>query len=388
MRDVNEVFQDLITDHNFVSEEDLNNTEYLINFQNGLLDLNTLQLFPHTPDIYTTIQIPCNWNDRVLQEKGAAAFTGFLETFTDRDKQKQKFLLEYMGACLSNVHGKRFKKSLFLVGAGNTGKSQLKLLTERLLGSENSAAIDLAELEKRFGTSRIYGKRLAGSSDMSYVTVRELNVFKQITGGDRISAEFKGKSAFEFVYQGLLWFCTNELPKFGGDRGEWVYDRIIVLQCSHVISPAQQDKFLLDKMYAEREAIVYLAVCAFREAWQNGCRFSIPDTSLTELEEYKKQNSPVIQFYEECCIMRQAGQKLDSCTTKKIHDVFSAWCKGNNNGYAPTAKVFKKEIAAYLHISENEIVKKAHGQTIYPFTLTLQAKQDYCREYGYDSIAV
>lgn len=389
MRDVGEVFQDLITDNSFVSEEELNSVETLINFQNGLLDLNTMQLSPHSPDVLSTIQIPCNWNDNAVDKRGAPIFVRFLETFTDGDKQKKFFLLEYMGACFSNVRGNRFKSSLFIVGPGNTGKSQLKLLTERLLGSGNSTAIDLAELEgSRFGTSKLYGKRLAGSSDMSYVTVKELNKFKTIVGGDPISVEFKCKPAFEYRYPGFFWFCTNELPKFGGDRGEWVYDRIIALQCSHVIPPAEQDKFLLDRMYEERETIVYLAICAFRDAWMRGCRFAVPDDCKALLEEYKKQNSPVIQFYEECCMIRQPGTPNDTCTTKKIHDVFRAWCKNNNNGYTVSAPVFKKELAGYLGIPEKAMVRKTNGQTLYPFTLTVQAKNDYSREYGYDFPAV
>ena len=40
-------------------------------------------------------------------------------------------------------------------------------------------------------TGAIFGTRLAGSSDMSYVTVSELKTFKKITGGDSLFAELK-----------------------------------------------------------------------------------------------------------------------------------------------------------------------------------------------------
>lgn len=385
MKDVNEVFQDLITDCSFVSEEELNRVETLINFKNGLLNLETLQLQPHDPDVLSTIQLPCRWNPQSMTTQGGApVFTSFLQTLTDGNAEKQQLLLEYMGACLSNVGGYRFKKALFLVGPGNTGKSQLKALTEKLLGSGNSAAIDLSELEKRFGTSKLYGKRLAGSSDMGYVSVNELRIFKQLTGGDNIFAEFKCKPAFEYTYRGLLWFCTNELPKFGGDRGEWVYDRILTLRCSHVIPPEEQDKFLLDKMFQEREAVVYWALVSFRQAYQRGCRFTIPEESKELLEEYKKQNSPVIQFYEECCMERPAG-KPDKCTTKKLHDVFKAWCRDNSGGgYCCTPQKFREELSAFLKVSESQLTKKIHGQHYYDFTLTMQAKQDYSTVYGYD----
>ena len=41
----------------------------------------------------------------------------------------------------------------------------------------------------------------------------------------------------------------NRLPKFGGDDGKWVYDRIMVVDCPNVIPKEQQDKQLLEKMY-------------------------------------------------------------------------------------------------------------------------------------------
>lgn len=385
MRDVTEVFNNLMCDLCFVNEELLNGNENIINFQNGLLYLDTLELKEHTPEIYSTIQIPCDWNPEGAMLKGAPMFESFIDTFTGGDKEKKKFLLQYMGVCLSNIKGYRMKKALFMVGNGNTGKSQLKMLTEKLLGFGNSAAIDLTELEQRFGTSKLYGKRLSGSSDMSYMSVNELKIFKQITGGDSIFAEFKGKPAFEFVYKGLLWFCANRLPKFGGDRGDWVYDRIITLTCNNVIPTEKQDKLLLDKMYAEREAIVYMAVMGAREVMENGYNFDIPTECLKQREEYKKENSPVATFFEECCEMRKSHKITDNCTTKKMHDVFKAWCMDNNKGYAVTSREFKKELEQIL--DTNELTKRLHGQNYYIFTLTTACKQDYAKIYGFDSIA-
>ena len=136
-----------------------------------------------------------------------------MHTLTNGDAAIRQLLLEFMGACISNVKGWRMKKALFLVGEGDTGKSQLKSLVERLLGTGNYIGIDLTEIEARFGTGALYGTRLAGSSDMSFLTVAELKTFKKITGGDSLFAEFKGQQGFEFTYGGLLWFCMNRLPK-------------------------------------------------------------------------------------------------------------------------------------------------------------------------------
>lgn len=65
----------------------------------------------------------------------------------------------------------------------------------------------------------------------------------------------------------------NRLPKFGGDDGRWVYDRIMVVECPNAIPPEKQDKQLLE--YAEREGIVYKAVKTLPTVIANGYRFSL-----------------------------------------------------------------------------------------------------------------
>lgn len=186
--------------------------------------------------------------------------------------------MQFMGVCLSNIKGYRMKKALFMVSAGDTGKSQLKALTEKLLGKENHTGIELKELESRFGTSNIYNKRLAGSSDMSFVTIEELKTFKKCTGGDTLFAKFKGKNGFNFVYNGLLWFYMNKRPKLDGDNGNWVYNRIMQIKCNNVIPQEKQDKFLLDKMYKERSGIVHKTINVLKEVISNGYEFTIPES--------------------------------------------------------------------------------------------------------------
>ena len=62
------------------------------------------------------------------------------------------------------------------------------------------------------------------------------------------------------MYNGLLWFCTNKPPKFGGDDGKWVYDRIMLMECPNIIPGEQQDKMLLDRLCTESEGITAVGV--------------------------------------------------------------------------------------------------------------------------------
>lgn len=383
MRDVNEVFQQLITDLNFVNSDQINTEENLINFTNGLLNVETLELMPHSPEILSTIQLPCEWTG---VETATPVFDGFIGTLTDWDSETEELLLEFIGVCISNVKGWRMKKALFMVGPGDTGKSQLKSLTELLLGKGNYVAIDLPEIEARFGTGNIYGKRLAGSSDMSFMTVDELKTFKKCTGGDSLFAEFKGQNGFEFVYNGLLWFCMNKLPRFGGDDGDWVYNRIMQVECKNVIPADEQDKKLLDKLYEERVGIIYKAVMALKRVIDNSFRFSEPESVHTARKAYRDENNTVIAFYNDCMIERPDGKISDGCTTGKVYKVYQEWCRDNNHGFAKTAKEFRDDLSNHVGVGYHDmIVRRGNGGSFFKaYTLSDEAKSNYSKAYGYD----
>lgn len=377
MRDVREVAENLKSDLNTINDDELNSNEDIINFQNGLFSLSKNKLLEHTPNELSTVQLACNYNETA---KAAPVFNSYLNTLCGGDDGKKQLLLQYMGVTISNICGYRFKKALFMFGSGDTGKSQLKALTEKLLGADNCSSIDLKELEGRFGKSQMYGKRLVGSGDMSFANVNELKIFKCATGGDNIYIEFKGKDGFSFKYRGQLWFCMNELPRFGGDRGEWVYDRILAVECKNVIPKERQDKFLLEKVWGEREAIINMLIPAAQMVRLNSYNYIVPKTVEIARGQYRIDNSPVLAFFKECCVMRPEGDSLtDKVTTGQLHDVFKAWY-GKNIGSsftAPSAQKFKKEIAAYLGVPVTDIEKRNKNGRYYSFTLNQEAKSDY-----------
>ncbi len=385
MSKVNETFQHIITDLTYVTQDDLDSDEDIINFQNGLLRVTADEttLMPHTPETLSTIQVPCVWSGA---EKPTPVFDKYMHTLTNGNKDVERLLMEFIGVCISNVKGFRMKKALFLVGNGDTGKSQLKSLVERLLGKGNFIGIDLKEIEARFGTGAVYGTRLAGSSDMSFMSVDELKTFKKMTGGDSLYAEFKGQQGFEYTYNGLLWFCMNKLPKFGGDDGQWVYDRIMVVECPNIIPKNKQDKLLLEKMYAERDGIVFKAIKALQRVIANGYRFTEPESVARAREKYMAENNTVISFYEDCMCQRPNGKICDAATTGRIYDVYRAWCQNNNNGFAKTAKEFRETLAKHLGTTFKEMSTHTNKGTFYKdLTITIDTKEQYKKVYGYDS---
>lgn len=59
-RDWKNAYKELRTDTP-IPKEMLNANEDIVNFQNGLLNIRTMELLPHTPEYLSTIQLQCNY---------------------------------------------------------------------------------------------------------------------------------------------------------------------------------------------------------------------------------------------------------------------------------------------------------------------------------------
>lgn len=382
IKNINETLNLLYTDISYIKMEDLNN-ENIINFKNGILHLDTKELKPLSPAYLSIIRIPCNYCDNVPKPE-KRYFDTFMNTLTNNDESIKKLLLQFI-VVISNVGGYRYKKALILYGKGNTGKSVLKNFLTRLIGRENSSNIDLRRMEEKFGIIQLLNKRLVGSNDMSYLKIKELEIFKQAVGGDSIYAEFKGANGISFTFNGVLWFCTNQLPKFGGDQGDWVYDRIVVIECKNVIPEDKRDKRLVEHLLEEKDYIVSLAIKELFNTINNDYKYDISDSCKQLNEEYKIENNSFRTFLETCCIDRK-GKKIEdtNCTKGKIHNVYQAWYKDTHRGlHYETAQEIRKLLES---LGKYNVVTSNNGNEYYvDFTLKDTIKREYSHILGFSS---
>lgn len=377
---INEVFNLLCTDLNFIDINMLNANENIINFENGCLDIKTGKLGPHSPDNLSTIKIHCNYVEDAVAPT-THYFDNYLNDLTKGNKEIQKLIIQGIGVVISNIKGWRFKKGFVMYGKGDVGKSQIKEFQAEMIGRENTCNIDLKELETTFGKFEILNKRLVGHNDMSFMSIPEVSVFKQACAGDQIHAQPKGQQAINFVFNGVLWFCANELPKFSGDRGQHVYDRIIPIKCDNYIPPEKRDKHLVEHLMEEAEYVCSIAIKALKEVIANNYTYSIPEICEHWKEEYKISNHSFLRFMDECVIERTGHGIDDECTCRKLYDVYREWCKINNNkGYHET----KGEVFKILeNMGKGERIKTNGGYWYFKdITLSDDTKKEYAYIYG------
>lgn len=378
----NDTFLKIKTDNDpsiRISARQLNGDPNIINFKNGLLHLDTMELYPHDPKVYSTVQIPCDWLGKEMAT-GCPIFTDYLNTLVSGDSEVIELLLQFMGLTISSIPGHLAKAALFLQGSGNTGKSKYVLLLQKLVGEGNYAVADLNTLEGQFGVSIIWGKRLVGEADMPFEVVKELKTFKQITGGDELKVEFKYKDPFTDTYNGVVLYGCNEMPMFRGDRGSHVYGRMLIYRCTNIIPEEKQDVHLIDKMYAEREGIIYLAVMALKRFMENGCKFKVPAVCIAQREKYKTENDNARKFIEEYTVPRDAtacGSAVykDPCTTGVIYQAYCRWCTVNNEDKT-SAREFRKSLCQKFGVDDpTKLETKQNGNRYYSFTLNEEGRK-------------
>ena len=383
MRDVRLAYDDVTSEPEaMISPDELNRAERLCVFQNGVLELDSGLLLPHSPNWYTTVKLPCHYDPAAPEP---VRFLRFLHDLTGGDEALKRLLLQFMGVTLTNIYGYRMKQGLFLFGPGNTGKSVFRNLMIELLGQENTFTVGIDEMEKPFALAGAFGKRMIGDSDLSFLNTREMNNFKKLTGGDRMVFERKGVDRMHAVYRGTVLYCTNRLPHFGGDKGDHVYDRIIPVPCNRVIPPEKQDKRLQEALRNEFSGIVNLALQGAKQVVQNGYAYDLPACVRQAKARYRAQNSSPLTFFQECCVLRNLIRSpKDSATVLKVYAVYGAWCK-DNGLFAEPRRAFEEEIAAALETTPEEMKKRTNPGLIYePFTLTVETKKAYRRIYGED----
>lgn len=216
----------LIVDDTRIQKDpsELNLDKNLINFKNGVWDIQQAKLIPHDSKYLQTLQIP--------HEVGL--YKPFTETRlyqffkkTRLAKEDVKMILDYMAYCLTLDHG--LKTFMILCGQSNTGKSVLLRFIETMIGHENTSALSMHELSHRFYPSQLYNRLLNSCGDNGSLPLSSIENLKKITGGDLIMHEKKGKEPFFFVPFCKLIFSFNQLPLQLEEKSNAFYKRMRIL---------------------------------------------------------------------------------------------------------------------------------------------------------------
>ena len=340
-----------------VSSARLDANKTLLCTFNGELDLTCGKLLPHdrgnlhskiVPTVYKEAVHP-NW-DRFLLE----VFSG--------DRELIRYVQRAVGYSLTG--DTREHCAFILYGTGRNGKSTFVEVIAHLLGeyAVNIQPETILVRQSSGGSTsdiaRLKGARFCTTAEPNEGMRLNEGLFKQLTGGDRVTAALKYENEFEFTPEFKLWVTTNHKPEIRGtDVGIW--SRIHLIPFGVRIPDHKMDKDLKAKLLNELPGILFWTVQGCL-AWQRE-GLNPPEAVKASVREYKSEMDVLAAFVKDAC--GPGGEAAAS----ELFNAYRAWAQ-KSGGYEMTATRFGREM-------QKRYEKRKSGGMVYT-GLHLKAAQE------------
>ncbi|MEM3192762.1 MAG: phage/plasmid primase, P4 family [Candidatus Parvarchaeota archaeon] len=290
----------------YVNREDFfNHIEHKLVLENGILDLDTLQLSAYDPNWLSLTKFPIVYNKDAKCDK----ILNFLnEVLRPEDIP---IIQEWVGYQLW-AFGYPSQKAMMLVGDGGNGKSVLISLIEALVGKNNRSAVSLQEFaEDKFSKADLFGKASNLYADLPDRDLKSVGIFKMLTGGDPIRAQEKHVKAFTFTNVAKLTFSCNKVPRVPEDT-EGFFRRWIIIEFPYTFEGSTtEDKELKNKLTSDQTEMSGFLNWALEELQRlraNGWKFTHSKTVQEIREDYVVRSDPYKAFKMHCIIENTSGE--------------------------------------------------------------------------------
>ena len=290
-------------------------SEHKIVLQNGILDLDKLELQGHTPEWLALTKFPVNF-------KKEAKCPKILKFISEVARPEDIPLLQEWAGYNLWIFGYPAQKAMLLVGDGGNGKSTFIGIIEYMVGKENRSAVSLHELEEnRFARHDLYGKAANLYPDLPDKDLKSTGIFKMLTGGDPIRAEDKNVKAFTYHNVAKLTFSCNAVPRVPEDSVAY-FRRWLIVEFPYTFEGSTgEDKDLKEKLTNDPEEMsgfLNWALEGLQRLRKNGWHFSNGKTVETVREDYLVRSDPYKAFVMHCVHEDPNGQV-------KKDDLFQAY---------------------------------------------------------------
>lgn len=232
--------------------------------ENGVVDLVTGEFTSDYNRPGTQTWLPVEYQEDAVPDR----FNDFL--FDVLHPDDVSVMWELIGYCL--YRGYPFQKAALFLGDGANGKSTLLNALREFLGDDNISSVELQDLaDNRFAAADMEGKLANIAADLSNSELEQTGTFKELTGGDKIRAERKYESSFQFENTATLLFSANQAP--AADDETYAYERRwLYFDYPNTFSgeDAVPQRDLLEQFREEHAGILNMAIESFRDLWARG----------------------------------------------------------------------------------------------------------------------
>lgn len=346
----------------------------IINVKSGILDPDSFEVKPHSPDYLTTLQMPIVIQRKIYSSSRNLKLWNHILTIIDpKDITK---ILELIWIAISGRNNE--KKCFVFKGITNTQKTTLADIIAMIIGEENIAREhpeSFLDKNIRFGSTDFIGKRMNISSEIGNLTKEQLERMKSYIGAETRNAERKGSNEREkfdpkrFVFL----FTTNTL----GSDYALISDPSFVTRFQFLIFRNQiteqnQDGTWLDTFFdnsLDRESAISALISIVLEYKKAQSQKKCPKTKWSTIEETRKILKETMDkddlYFEDKRIIAKSGSKL---TLDEVVNDFSKFVsrKVNNQemGMIMQRQGFKSSRSNGVTYFKNTTFKVAEGQEV------------------------
>lgn len=334
-------FLSLVKTHNVKSSGWFNDTTYKkINLLNGVLDIPSGHLLPHSPEYGFVGVVPYAYDPAAT----CPIFDKFMGEITLGRKDLESVLLEFFGYAIAN-DTTWLQKALFMIGpTASNGKSTLASVLSHLVGPEMQSNIDIREFSREQNRALLENKAFNISRDAGVDGLADSEAFKKIVTGEPITIKNVFERPYEIKPRAKIIVLCNEMPK-SADKTNGLYRRILAVPFEAIFSDelGNRDPFMEDKLLTELPGIFNRVLSAYRDLIKRRA-LTKSDWCERALKEYKVESDSVGLWFDDCVSVEDDTRTIKRDT---LYDSYKNYCL--SSGYRPVSKIhFFRRLVEYL----------------------------------------
>jgi len=294
----------------------------LIACRNGLLNLETRELLPHTPHLFNVNSLPFDYDANAPTYP--PQWMKFLRELWpgDEDGKRARLALQGMFGLMLTLDTS-YQKIFAIIGPKRSGKGTVGRVLRSLLGKENVAGPTLASISTQFGLEPCINKQAAIISDARLGKNSNLQVIAErllsISGEDALTIDRKYKSAWTGQLGLRFLILSNELPQIPDAAGA-IASRFIIWMLTTSFY-GKEDLTLTEKLLTELPGILNWALAGLYRLRNRGY-FQMPKASLAAIRQLEDLASPVRAFLRDWCDLTDPNA---TANVKILYKAYRYW---------------------------------------------------------------
>ncbi|EFB9786593.1 DNA primase [Escherichia coli] len=342
----------------------------LLPFANGALDLKTGEFSPHTPENWITTHNGIEYTPPAPGENirdNAPNFHKWLDHAAGKDQRKMMRIC----AALYMIMANRYDWQMFIeaTGDGGSGKSTFTHIASLLAGKQNTVSAEMTSLDDAGGRAQVVGSRLIVLADQTKYTGEGTGI-KKITGGDPVEINPKYEKRFTAVIRAVV-LATNNNPMIFTERAGGVARRRVIFRFDNIVSEAEKDRELPEKIAAEIPVIIRRLLANFTDP-EKARALLLEQRDGDEALAIKQQTDPVIEFCQFLNFLEEArglmmgggGDSVKYTTRNSLYRVYLAFMAYAGRSKPLNVNDFGKAMKPAAKVYGHEyITRKVKGVT-------------------------